>query len=66
LYQTIFIPQYINLTKVCLSFIVLLSFSIFSLCLVNVNEVSASDPTLLKEIDVINGGFRDLRWGRHF
>jgi hypothetical protein len=31
----------------------------------NVNEVNASDPDLLAGIDLVNGGFRDLRWGAH-
>ena len=26
-----------------------------------VNEINASDPNLLTEIDLVNGGFRDLR-----
>ena len=30
-----------------------------------VNEINASDPNLLTEIDLVNGGFRDLRWSMY-
>lgn len=33
--------------------------------LVNVNEINASNPNLFTEIDLVNGGFRDLRCGMH-
>jgi len=33
--------------------------------LINIDEVNASDPNLLTEIDLVNGGFRELRWDTH-
>ena len=41
------------------------SFSSSSQCLFNVSVARASDPTLLKEIDIENGRFRDLKRGSH-
>jgi len=59
------IVKQIMVNKFSTYIVVLLSSFIFCVFIFNVNGVTASDPNFLKEIDVINGGFRDLRWGRH-
>ncbi len=63
--STSLIAKWITLNKFSIYFVVLFSLLIFYIFIFNVNGVIASDSNFLKEIDVINGGFRDLRWGRH-
>jgi len=54
-----------RLFKIWLRQVIFMILPICLAALVNVNEVNDSDPNLLTEIDLVNGGFRDLRWGMH-
>ena len=63
--STSLIAKWITLNKFSIYFVVLFGLLTFCIFIFNVNGVIASDPNSLKEIDVVNGGFRDLKWGRH-
>ena len=54
-----------RLFKIWLRQVIFMFLFICLAVLVNVNETNASDPNLLTEIDLVNGGFSDLRWSMH-
>lgn len=57
--------NFTKINKLSLQFVLLFSLITSQLFLINSNIARASDPTLLKEIDVENDSFRDLKWGVH-